>query len=576
MILINFVLGLALMIVSFVMQVIESTESADKALQFLWRLSPLFCLGRGLLNLTIVEITHTGGGETDNELSKDPFALENTGYEIIYLLFDAVLYFAIAVGIDYAMTFPKFKAAMSKDPSIPLERGDVDADVGAEEERVLMGGADNDAIKLQNLRKVYRKGEKVAVENLSFGLKHGECFGFLGINGAGKTSTMKMLTGDIVPTSGNATLSGFDILTQQVQVRRQIGYCPQFDALIDLLTVREHLELFAKIKGVPNAVLNEVVIEKMEQLNLMAFEDKLAGSLSGGNKRKLSVAIAMIGAPKILFLDEPSTGMDPVSRRFMWDIISEISTYSKESTVVLTTHSMEECEALCTRVGIMVGGGLKCLGSVQHLKTRFGDGLMFDAKLQVPLTEDVSALVLRHFDSLETRIDEDQLAETCRLFGKAAWEQKITNTHPTGHTIANFAKRDGYVLASSFAAWWITETQFDNVSSFLEKNFGAVELLERKHDSCWFKIHGQSGHGAAFGGSGAQADSTLRLSNVFDLVENAKTQLAIREYSVSQTTLEQIFNSFASQQDVSEPVLTTPTNSSSSFSLGFVSRFFRR
>ncbi|KAL4085631.1 hypothetical protein PRIC1_014967 [Phytophthora ramorum] len=122
MILINFVLGLALMVVSFVMQVIDSTESADKALQFIWRFSPLFCLGRGLLNLTIIEITHTGGAEADNELSKDPFALENTGYEIIYLLLDAVLYYAIAVGIDYAMTFPKIKSALSKDPDISMEK----------------------------------------------------------------------------------------------------------------------------------------------------------------------------------------------------------------------------------------------------------------------------------------------------------------------------------------------------------------------------------------------------------------------------------------------------------------------
>ncbi|KAL3669971.1 hypothetical protein V7S43_005343 [Phytophthora oleae] len=171
----------------------------------------------------------------------------------------------------------------------------------------------------------------------------------------------------------NPTLGGYDILTQQVEARRQIGYCPQFNALIDILTVREHLELFAKIKGVLNSDLAFVVHEKMEQLNLTAFEDKLAGSLSGGNKRKLSVAIAMIGSPSILFLDEPSTGMDPVSRRFMWDVISEISTYNKESTVVLTTHSMEECEALCTRVGIMVGGELKCLGSAQHLEIHFDD-----------------------------------------------------------------------------------------------------------------------------------------------------------------------------------------------------------
>ncbi|KAL3669965.1 hypothetical protein V7S43_005338 [Phytophthora oleae] len=569
MILINFVLGLALMIVSFVMQVIESTESADKALQFIWRLSPLFCLGRGLLNLTIIEITHTGGAEADNELSKDPFALENTGYEIIYLILDAVIYYVIAVGIDYAMTFPRIKSAMSKDPDIPMEHREIDEDVGAEIDRVLTGGADNDTIKLQNLRKVYHKGQKVAVQDLSFGLKQGECFGFLGINGAGKTTTMKMLTGDIVPTSGNATLSGYDILTQQVEVRRQIGYCPQFDALIDLLTVREHLELFAKIKGVLNSDLAFVVHEKMEQLNLTAFEDKLAGSLSGGNKRKLSVAIAMIGSPSILFLDEPSTGMDPVSRRFMWDVISEISTYNKESTVVLTTHSMEECEALCTRVGIMVGGELKCLGSVQHLKNRFGDGLMFDAKLQAPSSEAVKDLVLRHFDSLDTRIDQGDFAETSQRLGNASWAQKIVNTHPTGHAIANFAKRDGYVSANSFVAWWITETQFENVSAFLHESFESIELLERQHDSCWFKIRDQS----------ATNSSSIRLSHVFELVENAKTRLSIREYSVSQTTLEQIFNAFASQQDVNEPVLTTPTNSPSNSRAanpGIVARLLHR
>ncbi|GMF17211.1 unnamed protein product [Phytophthora lilii] len=310
----------------------------------------------------------------------------------------------------------------------------------------------------------------------------------------------------------------------------------------------------------------------MEQLNLTAFKDKLAGSLSGGNKRKLSVAIAMIGSPKILFLDEPSTGMDPVSRRFMWDVISEISTYNKESTVVLTTHSMEECEALCTRVGIMVGGELKCLGSVQHLKNRFGDGLMFDAKLQAPSAETVTGLVLRHFDSLDTTIDEADLADSCKLFGNEAWAQKIVNTHPTGHAIANLVKRDGYVSVGSFAAWWVTETQFETVSTFLQESFGSIELLERQHDSCWFKILDQP----AVNGSNGGTNSTLRLSNVFELVENAKARLSIREYSVSQTTLEQIFNAFASQQDASEPVLTTLTNSPSNSSGGFVSRFLRR
>ncbi|DAZ97013.1 TPA: hypothetical protein N0F65_011928 [Lagenidium giganteum] len=168
--------------------------------------------------------------------------------------------------------------------------------------------------------------------------------------------------------------------------------------------------------------LNDVVCEKMEQLNLTAFENKLAGSLSGGNKRKLSVAMAMIGSPSILFLDEPSTGMDPVSlsnvsRRFMWDVISEISTYNKETTVVLTTHSMEECEALWTRVDIMVGGGLKCLADSN---------------------EEVADLVLRHYDSLDTKIKitENDIEEACGLFGQPAWKDRIDVDDPTGDVIA--------------------------------------------------------------------------------------------------------------------------------------------
>ncbi|DAZ93928.1 TPA: LOW QUALITY PROTEIN: hypothetical protein N0F65_008871, partial [Lagenidium giganteum] len=478
---------------------------------------------------------------------------------LIFFAIDAVLYTLIGLYLEKVVPkefgttekwyFPLQPSYWCRHPTIAQRPEEIDEDVAAEAHRVASGQADDDAIKLANLRKVYRLGHKVAVKDLSFGLKKGECFGFLGINGAGKTTTMKMLTGDIVPTSGNATLAGFDILTQQLEVRREIGYCPQFDALIDLLTVREHLELFGRIKGIPSAELENVVYEKMQQLNLMDFENKLAGSLSGGNKRKLSVAIAMIGSPSILFLDEPSTGMDPVSRRFMWDVIAEISTHNKESTVVLTTHSMEECEALCTRVGIMVGGGLKCLGSIQHLKGRFGDGLMLDAKLSVASSREVEQMALRHFDGVNATISQAELSEKCALLGQPSWEQKIDNTHVTGHTLANQMTRDGYVTAAAFVVWWLSETKFEAFSRFLRDHFGSVELLERQNDSCWFKLRETPNHQGA-----------LRLSNVFDLVENAKASLSIREYSVSQTTLEQIFNAFASQQNAGAPISSTPTN----------------
>ncbi|ETL98845.1 hypothetical protein L917_04165 [Phytophthora nicotianae] len=531
-IMINFIIGVVLMVVAFILDVIESTEDINAVLVFFWRLSPLFNLGYGLLNLVLNELTTI---RESDETKTSPFSTDLMGWEMIYLFVTAILYGFLAVGIDYAMTFPKVKDWMSGRDNVEDEPYEEDEDVVKEAQRVANGEADNDIVKLSNLRKVYQGG-KVAVRNLSFGLKRGECFGFLGINGAGKTTTMKMLTGDELPTHGTATLGGFDILTQQIEVRRQIGYCPQFDALFELLTVREHLELFASIKGVPSSQLNTVVEDKIKQLNLGDFENKLAGSLSGGNKRKLSVAIAMIGNPQIIFLDEPSTGMDPVSRRFMWDVIADISTRGKNSTIVLTTHSMEESEALCSRVGIMVGGRLRCLGSVQHLKSRFGDGLVFDVKLANPSQEELDELVQRHFGGAEEIVTREDLEDKCRSFGDEELAQRVVASHPTGYGLAAVLERDGYIRAEAFLSWCLEETRFDALFHFLSYSFshGGVSVMERQNDFCRFKLRG--------------SNDELRLSKVFALVEEIKEKMHIREYSVSQTSLEQIFNYFASQQ----------------------------
>ncbi|GMF55770.1 unnamed protein product [Phytophthora fragariaefolia] len=430
-------------------------------------------------------------------------------------------------------TFPKVK---DNGDDIDDDGLEIDADVKKEAQRVASGAANDDAVKLVGLRKVY-PGSKVAVRDLSFGLKRGECFGILGINGAGKTTTMKMLTGDVPPSRGTATLGGFNILTQQIEVRRQIGYCPQFDALFDLLTVREHLELFGAIKGVPQSSLDRVVTKKIHQLNLGDFEHKLAGSLSGGNKRKLSVAIAMIGNPAIIFLDEPSTGMDPVSRRFMWDVIADISTRGKESAIVLTTHSMEECEALCSRVGIMVGGRLRCYGSVQHLKSRFGDGLVFDVKLDMPTPEESEYLLQHVFGDGNAYITPMDLESKCRAFGNVNLAERVTASHPTGYSLAAAMDHDGFIRAEAFCSWCVEETRFDGLNDYLINAFGpdGVLVMERQNDFCRFKVRG--------------SNKDIKLSKMFALIENVKADLHIREYSVSQTTLEQIFNSFASQQE---------------------------
>lgn len=305
-------LCLVLLLASFVMQQISSTCDVDAQLKFLYRLFPGYSLGNGLMQLSLLAelpFLETDCGRLsmlDRIQQKfSPLDLKVAGWPLLFMVFESIGYFALAMLVDVLLSYPAVRARFFPDKNRVDKPYEEDSDVAAETARVQSGAAEGDVIVVDHLRKVYN-ADKIAVRNLSFGIPRGECFGFLGTNGAGKSSTLKILGGDLIPTSGTARLSGHDILQEQIEVRRLLGYCPQFDALLDLLTVREHLELFARIKGVPSDILDRVVRAKIHELDLDAYEHKLAGSLSGGNKRKLCVAIAMIGAPPLVLLDEPS------------------------------------------------------------------------------------------------------------------------------------------------------------------------------------------------------------------------------------------------------------------------------
>jgi ATP-binding cassette subfamily A (ABC1) protein 3 len=259
------------------------------------------------------------------------------------------------------------------------------------------------AIKVAHLKKMYpltktamcscgenkKIAYKTAVKDVTFGVEKGTCFGLLGTNGAGKTTTFKVLTGDEISTLGKVMINGKNVATEMNQVRHLIGYCPQFDSLLDLLSSREHLELYAAIKGIPQEAREPLINQLLVQMNLSKFEHVNAGTYSGGNKRKLSVAIALIGNPPIILLDEPSSGMDPEARRFMWAVISRLTNEKKQSTVVLTTHSMEEAEALSTKLAIMVEGNLRCIGPVQSIKDKYGKGFEVEVKLNLPSDDEL-------------------------------------------------------------------------------------------------------------------------------------------------------------------------------------------
>ena len=178
------------------------------------------------------------------------------------------------------------------------------------------------------------------MRDLCLRIDEGECFGFLGVNGAGKSTTFSMLTGATAPTSGDGTLAGRSIRTEQHVIRRELGYCPQHDALEALMTGRETLRMYARIKGVPRGAIEAEVDALIAEVDLVRHADKPAGTYSGGNKRKLCVALALVGSPQLVLLDEPSSGMDAASKRFLWSVIKR---RTLSCSTVLTTHSMEEC-----------------------------------------------------------------------------------------------------------------------------------------------------------------------------------------------------------------------------------------
>lgn len=245
-------------------------------------------------------------------------------------------------------------------------------------------------VYVHELRKVYEEGSrcrprnhvKIAIRNLSLAIDTGDIFGLLGPNGAGKTSTMKVIVGEESPSSGRVAVGGYEITSNLCRAFKMLGYCPQHDALWNNLTLREHLQLFASLRGIRYNEIDTVTNWLMDKLNIREHANKRAKQLSGGTKRKLSYAISMLGKPKIVLLDEPSTGMDPQSKRFLWDTICSTFPQGGDRGALLTTHSMEEADALCTKVGIMVRGALRCLGSTQHLKNKYGAGYTLDIKMQ--------------------------------------------------------------------------------------------------------------------------------------------------------------------------------------------------
>jgi len=461
-IILNLFLGITCTVTTTILQLFPSDPQLTIAFDMVKTVSLLFpnyCLGRGLMDLAyneLMNMVYSLTGQFDQ--IRSPFEWDIVTRNLVFMLSEGLFFFLLTIIIEYTSSVRR-KTQLLMDNTVEGE----DVDVAKERQRVLSGGAEDDLLRVENLTKIYssrKTGKHLAVNRLCLGVSKGECFGLLGVNGAGKTTTFKMLSGDTNVTAGDAFVENRSVVRDVLQVHSKIGYCPQFDALIDSLTAEEHLYFYGRLKGIPERELKEVTSFLIRKMALSIHAKKPSMTYSGGNKRKLSAAIALLGNPSVIFMDEPTTGMDPGARRFLWNVILSIIQQGTKS-VILTSHSMEECEALCTRLGIMVNGKFKCLGSTQHIKNRFGDGYIVVVRLR----------------------------------------GSLPNMGP--------------------------------IQSFMEEQFNNCILKEKHHNVIQYQI---------------PSSENMSLSLIFDTMEKVFEELEIEDYSVSQTSLDNVFVNFAKDQ----------------------------
>ncbi|XP_011295390.1 ATP-binding cassette sub-family A member 17 isoform X2 [Musca domestica] len=338
--------------------------------------------------------------EIRNELNNKNFLQLGTFYIYVFLLFPLLMCIFLFVvennrrrhKISSAFKINLFKTKPSRDNS------DNEQDRFIQEEKSTVEKIIKDNVETEYpllVKDVYKKyNEKVTVNDLNFVVRKQECFGLLGVNGAGKTTTFEMIAANQVITSGTIKIDGVDIAQNESEYRYRFGYCPQNESLNEFMTAYQTLKYMALLRGIKYQHVHDEVMYWIEKLDLMDFKNVDVKHYSGGTKRKLQTAAAMIGSPSLVLLDEPTTGVDPISRRFLWKTIQDFQ--KRDKTIVLTSHSMDECEHLCNRLAIMAEGQFKCLGHVPELKQLYGAGFTISIKLRTNEATDIEVQTVTH------------------------------------------------------------------------------------------------------------------------------------------------------------------------------------
>ncbi|CAF0986967.1 unnamed protein product [Rotaria sordida] len=447
-IVINLFSGITCIYTSFFLEIFALGSPSTSTLSIITRtvkkifkIFPNYCLGRGLIDIAYNDYYNSFYKKTGlNDRIRTPFIWDITVSNLVSMAICGFVFWILTLLLEY-----RFFYSPTIPDALPFSHLDEDEDVAKIRRQILNKTINDNILIMSNLSKCYRtrKHKKlIAVNNLCMGIRSGECFGLCGVNGAGKTTTFRMLIGDLYPTAGYAHIHGFDSMKERREVFKYIGYCPQFDALFDELTPVEHMLLMARLRGIYWHNEDQHVYQLLKRLDLCEYLNIPVGKLSLGNRRKLSTAMALVGDPSVVFLDEPTSGMDPSSRRFLWNVIRRLVKEGK--SIILTSHSMEECEVLCSSIAIMVNGCFRCLGSTQHLKNRFGDGYTIKIRLKSSLNSTLDQTILdcfstnfilkeRHINILQYEIAEIHVSLK-DIFSKL--ENLLINERITDYSVA--------------------------------------------------------------------------------------------------------------------------------------------
>ena len=504
---------------------------------------------------------------------KDILKLKYFGGDCLYLAIESIVYLLILIFLENFLTIFKCYFISNKNivnnlNSIEIENKNKDKNIINENNLNNISIPDNVndtyvkneiikakdmnntkkyAIKVQNLIKIYYGGPfglKIfscnesksikAISNISFCLDYGEVFGFLGINGSGKTTTFKCLSNEILPSSGTIYIDNKEITSNFNKIRSLIGYCPQFDAIFDYLTVYENLEFYGLIKGAKKDKIDNIINTLIEEMNLSKFKNKVSGTLSGGNKRKLSVAIALICNPPIILLDEPSTGMDPEARRFMWGVIHRVSLNQKKSAIIMTTHSMEEAETLCKRIGILVDGQFKCLSTSDKIKEKYGYGYEINLQINIPDINELYKIFCINIENKKQDLDFNHLEDSLKIYGLEKYYCQIKK-ELLGGKIYEELELKGYISLDKILLWVF----------YLKNILGMIKIIMNYFNEIFCVDYG--GNNYVFKIKRDKVKGEKSIGFLFGLIEDNKNDYNIGHYFLQFSSLEQIFNKFAKE-----------------------------